>query len=292
MSKYCNVVTKMEWLSTKDKDSSYHCSCKYCTEGKFLGEIFNVEQNKYYSQNARKSYYPKADNVNFPHNNPGQWAGYRFAIQNLTNPGDIVFDPTVGTGTAIVEAENNERIGIGVELEFPETTKYFCEGRGEIHSANALEIDPETIFKNRKAKLIINGTPYPSLASISSDAPYVGKEQNHYGDYRDVNNIGKWKEELYKKEIHSLYTRFIPYLEDGGFLCIIIKDPTQKFEPYNLHKIIVDSILKHNPNMNHYGSFIHRHIPTTFFMNTYETITGRKLKVYHQTGIVLQKSFK
>lgn len=285
MTKYCTTVTPTEELTIIEKDPLYHCSCDYCTQGKFLGEIFNTKENKYYSQLARNKYYPKKDNSKFPHNNPGHWPGYRFAIHQLTKEGDIVFDPTVGTGTAIVEAENNGRHGIGIELEFPETTKYFTQNRGTVISGNALEVNPEEFLERETIQLLINGTPYPSLGGISSDVP----DSCEYGNYRNPNNIGLWKEKQYRENIHLLYSKFIPYIKVDGFLCIIIKDPTQNKEPYPLHTIIIDSILKNNPNVVHYGSFIHRHIPTTFFMNTYEKKMGIPLKVLHQTAIILQK---
>jgi len=289
MSKHCNNVTPTERLSFIEKDPIYHCKCEYCTKGKFLGEIFNSKENKYYSQIARKKYYPKIDNKKFPHNNPGHWPGYRFAIHNLTKEGDIVFDPTVGTGTAIVEAENNNRIGVGIELEFPETTKYMTENRGTVISGNALTVDPKTFLEKDSIQLLINGTPYLTFGSQSSDAPFGPKDQEQYGDYKHTDNIGKWKEKYYKKHIHKLYTRYIPYIKEGGYLCIIIKDPTNNKKPYNLHKLIIDNILENNPEMVHYGSFVHRHIPTTFFMNTYEKINNIPLKVWHQTAIILKK---
>ena len=43
------------------------------------------------------------------------WADY--FIQHLTKPGDVVLDPFCGSGTTLVSAKNNGRIGIGVEIE-------------------------------------------------------------------------------------------------------------------------------------------------------------------------------
>ena len=43
------------------------------------------------------------------------WADY--FISHLTKPGDIVLDPFCGSGTTLVSARNQGRIGIGVEIE-------------------------------------------------------------------------------------------------------------------------------------------------------------------------------
>ena len=39
-------------------------------------------------------------------------------INGLTNPGDVVLDPMVGSGTTIVEASLAGRQGIGFDIEF------------------------------------------------------------------------------------------------------------------------------------------------------------------------------
>ena len=268
--------------------SDYHVSNFYST-GNFLGEIYDTENDCYYTNTLRRQYLPKLKDSSMKHNNPGHFVGYRWAIQQLTEEGDIVFDPTVGTGTAIFEAENNGRKGIGIELEFPETTKYLCEGRGTVISGNALEVDLKDYLPKESIQLLINGTPYPTLnGRTSSDTYFTFKDQNYYGDYKDRNNIGKWKLPEYKARIHELYTRFIPYVKTNGFLCIIIKDPTHLKKPFLLHELITESILENNDCLKYYGSFLHKHLPQTLFMRTYPKRFGVEVPTY-QTGIILQK---
>ena len=53
--------------------------------------------------------------------------------------------------------------------------------------------------------------------------------------------------------------------------------------------IATDIVMQNNP-MEYYGSFIHRHLPYTFFMNTYHKQNPDvDIIPYFQTGIVLQK---
>ena len=287
-TKYQLDVPKSEKIKFVNRlPDEYHCKCEYCS-GKFYGEMFDTDSNKYYSNHARKKYLPSLKDTQFVHNNPGQFVGYRFAIQNFTQPGDLVFDPTVGTGTAVFEAENNGRKGIGVELEFPETAKYLCEGRGRIIDANTLEIDPDSFLEKESIQLLINGTPYPVIGGGMSSDSHTARSETSYGDYRNDNNIGKWKIDEFKDRIHEMYSKYIPYIKPGGYLIILIKDPCNNKQHFNLHKIITDSILKNNPEMDYDGFFIHRHIPTTFFMNTYEKQTG-VIPPLHQSCIVLKK---
>lgn len=275
----------------KEIPKDYHCSCEYCKN--FLGEMYDIEAEKYYSNVARKKYLPNPPKSStIMHNNPGHFIGYRWAIQNLTSPGDLVFDPTVGTGTAIFEAENNGRRGCGVELEFPDTTRFFTEGRGTVIEGNTLEVDPSDFLEKEGIQLLINGTPYPMISGkISSDTYFTPKKTTeiYYGDYRNKNNIGKWKVPEFRTRIHEMYTKYVPYLKSGGYLVIIIKDPTHQKAPFNLHKMIIDSILENNPTLSHYGFFLHKHIPATLFMSSYEKNYGITPPLY-QTGIVLKKN--
>ena len=276
-------------LHSMERPANYHCDCEYCS-GHFYGDIRDTENNLYYSNMARKRYLPKMKNAIDKHSNPGHFVGYRWAIQQFTQPGDLVFDPTVGTGTTIFEAENNGRRGAGVELEFPDTTRFNCEGRGTIIEGNTLDVSTD-FLESESVSLVLNGTPYPNLNGQQSSDAYFVEEHNkekYYGDYRDPNNIGKWREREYKERIHELYTKYVPFMKSGSKLVIIIKDPMRKKKPYNLHKVITDSVLANNSNLSYDGYFIHRHVPETLFMRSYAHRYNIEPPLY-QTGIVMKK---
>ncbi len=58
---------------------------------------------------------------------------------------------------------------------------------------------------------------------------------------------------------------------------------------YYVNKEIADIILNDNMDLVPEGWFIHRHVPTTVFMNTYpKRCPGGKIPFY-QTGIILRK---
>lgn len=277
----------------------YHCNCELCNPLKFKGEIFHNDSNRYYSNKIRKGYYL---DVAGDHLDVGHMIGYRWAIQNLCPEGGWVFDPTVGAGTAIVEAINNKRNGVGIELEYPEIAKKTINFQNSEMNSLLISGDArhtkdlliQNGFFENSLDLIINGTPYPSNGSLSSDAP----QRQKMGDYSDRDrtfnynhekNMGLTSGEEWRNLIRDMYNQSIFFLKPGGRFVIIVKDLIRNKKPYNLHKEIIDLVLCDNFDVEYEGFFLHKHIPTTMFINTYgKRFPGVKIPLY-QTGIVLKK---
>lgn len=282
--------------------SDYHCTCDYCKN--FMGEIYHANADKYYSNKIRKGYYvDKAGD----HLDVGHAIGYKWAVQNLCPEEGYVFDPTAGTGTAIVESIIHGRNGIGIELEYPQVgerniAEQYAKARvlnsnvgSWFRQGDATKLDEyfaEWNFKEPFLDLIINGTPYPKLSGKSSDAPErknLKTKQDKSFDYMHEDNIGLTKGTAYSDLVKTMYTKAIKYLKPGGYFVILIKDLVQDKQPYLLHKYIIDIVLENNPDMEHYGFFLHKHVPTTMFINTYtKRFPGISIPLY-QTGIVLRK---
>ena len=302
-SKYCNHIEVDHKVQSREFiPSDYHCQCDYCRN--FMGEIFNNDEGKHYSNRIRKNYY--VDEAG-DHLDAGHIIGYRWAIQNLCPEGGVVLDPTIGTGTAIVEAINNGRDAIGIELEYPEITEKNIENqiannpntknrKHWFRQGNAIFIDEylnEWGFEeNKGVDLIVNGTPYPKLSGRSSDAPErknlkTGEDKSF--DYYHEENIGITKGDEYWDLVRTMYTKSIKFLKPGGYFVILIKDLVQNKKPYLLHKQIIDVVLDSNPDMESYGFFLHSHSPTTMFQNTYGKRFANVQIPWYQTGIVLRK---
>jgi len=291
-------VRTFEVKIRNERPKDYHCDCSYC-RGNYLGELYDVENDTYYSNRLRGKYYVAKDK----HLCPGQWVGYRFAVQRFTKPGDNVFDPTVGSGTAIVEAINNGRNGAGIELEFFKVAEENVdhaheEEPGKKMTAVLIKGNVANVLGSKKKKslslydLVMNGPPYPSLNGVTSDSP--PRELNP-GDrevlknYEDPKNFGRLKGEPYFEAICKMYRDCVYLMTDGGKLVLLIKDLTRNKKPYLLHKMIVDRLLASEPRLRYFGSFIHKHWPSTCFIHTYrKRFPDVRLPVY-QTGIVLEK---
>lgn len=292
------------WLQDRNLGipEDYHCDCEYCT-GNFLGEIYCNTSGKYYNRNGANAYLPKNENK---HLCPGHFQGYRWPIQQFTKPGDLVFDPTVGSGTAVIEAVNNGRRGFGIELEFADIAQKnlyhqvardtALEGMGTIVQGDARkipEIFAEHGIKKNSISLVLNGTPYPKLSGKSSDAPerkrLDGSPDKSF-DYGVEENFGLTKGNEYEELIASMYLDCIPYMKKHAKMCIIIKDMIQNKEPYLLHKMIVDFILARTDDLKYFGSYMHKHIPYTLFMSTYPKRFPEVKVPLYQVGIVLEKA--
>ena len=312
----CNYVEKNEILQTRniipdDLHWKEELKEKMKKGFKFLGEIYNNDENKYYSSLGGKKYRPKHREK---HLDEGHFQGYRFAIQKLTKEEDWVFDPTVGSGTAIIESINNKRNAIGIELEWPSLCKknveyqikdrnsfmnYLAKQKnlnlpqqniGIVIDGNARDLNSLLEPYSVDFQLIINGTPYPVLGGgKSSDAPQ--RKKGEIDNYQHVESFGllKWNKN-YEFFIRQMYKDCIKHLKKNGYLVIIIKDPVRNKKPFYLQKYITDWIKEDNKEMKDYGFFIHKHIPQTFFMRTYPKMFPDVLIPYYQIGYILKKN--
>jgi DNA modification methylase len=290
--------------------SDYHCTCNYCTKN-YLGELFHTPTNQFYSGVGRKKYYHPDKHK---HIAEGQYQGYRYAVQEWSSPGDWVFDPTVGTGTAIVESINNGRNGIGIELEFPEIARKNIDfqSMGKVikptgkhifvhgDARNTKKILEENGFGEESIQLVLNGTPYPKLSSISSDSPQrnlmydkdgkLTRESAEERNYKVKENFGLYKGNAFSDLISGMYLDCIPFMKKGAKMVILIKDMSQNKKSYLLHKYVVDDLLSKTDKLKYFGCYIHRHLPYTLHMNTYNSIHPDAEQVpMYQTGIVLEK---
>lgn len=282
--------------------------------GKWLGEIFHTPTNQYYTQATRRRYYfADGDKTKYPkHICPGHWQGYRYAVQQFTQPGDTVFDPTVGTGSAVIEAINAGRNGIGIELEFPEHTEMHVNvqkergtATGNAHVIKGDARDMMSLLNNHGHigeeifDLVVTGSPYPVLGGRQADAPERGTFTMQGGKFRKIaindvhyrndKSMGVLRGDAYWELIAEVYAKAISLLKPGGKFITIIKDPTQNKEPYLLHKMIAEVVMDVAP-VKPYGTFIHKHLPYTLFMNTYPKTYPEAGQIpLYQTGTVLEK---
>lgn len=269
--------------------------------GDWLGEVYHTPTDQYYTQSTRSQYYfpdVKPEGGFDKHICPGHWSGYRWAVQQFTNPGDYVLDPTVGTGTAVVESMNHGRHGVGIELEFSEITRRTIQvqtDRGAPGNGTIIEGDARDLHEHvgdQQFDMVINGTPYPVLGGGQSDAPERGMTSKGLGasiQYQKDKNVGVLKGKVYWETILAIYTAAIDKLKPGGKFITLIKDPTQKKAPWLLHKMVAELLMENLP-VKPYGTFVHKHLPQTLFMNTYpkQWPDAKQIPLY-QTGTVLEK---
>tara|TARA_Y100000034_G_C6854853_1_gene388303 strand:+ start:490 stop:1353 length:864 start_codon:yes stop_codon:yes gene_type:complete len=281
-----NISKNEKMLYRRDEPKDLH----WKPPGVFMGEIYDTYNDKYYSQRAGKKY--KISNGE-QHLDEGHYQGYRFVIQTLTKRGDIVLDPTVGSGTAIIEAINNGRKGLGVELEWPKLCEDNCKYQEsdsyyKVYNGNAFDI-LNLIEKKYygKVSLIVNGTPYPIInGDVTSDSPFGSKIKG----YQHSNSFGnlKYPKGDYEYSIRDMYKKTDAYLKKNGYFCLIIKDPIRHKKPFLLQKRLIEWVME-DCNYRPFGYFIHKHIPETLFMRTYTKRYPEVVLPKYQIGCILKK---
>ena len=298
-----DIDYREEMQSRDTIPDDYHCECNYCRDN-FLGEVYHTSSDNHYTQYSRNRWYVDKDHPKDKHICPGHWSGYRYAVHKFTKPGDWVLDPTVGTGTAVVESMISGRNGVGIELEYSHITRRTVElqnkteratGEGHIFEGDARdceEILTKEGFQKESFDMIINGTPYPVLGGRQSDSPPRNSPKSPTTEniyYQNDKNVGVLSGENYWNTIREIYKSSIEYLKPGGKFITLIKDPTQKKQAFLLHKMVTDVVMESN-DMKYVGCFIHRHMPYTLFMRTYLKMYPEVKLPLFQTGIVLEKN--
>ena len=105
------AVDKREAINVENRlPDDYHCDCYFCK--KFKGLLIRSD-GSFYNKNDRNCYYWKGE-VGHIARTPLHLA--RFLVQRYTRLGQWVFDPTVGAGTTVVEAMNQRRNAVGIDI--------------------------------------------------------------------------------------------------------------------------------------------------------------------------------
>mgnify|MGYP001192103961 FL=1 len=279
-------------LVRTDIPSDFHGKNDFYFQKNYLGQLRHPS-GKYYSNHARRRYYHPDERKK--HLAVGQWVGYRWVIQNYSEENDFIFDPTCGSGTALVEAYNNKRHSAGIELEFFEvalmntihqqqTRPMDRNYQMNLKRGSALSDD----FPDIEPTLIINGPPYPILrnSNLSSDIHESTWERDVVYDQNE--NLGNMKDgEQYWSSLKRIYTKCFDILKPNGYLCILIKDPIRDKKYYPLSEKVAD--LVEQIGFVTKSSFLHRHIPSTLFMHTYPKKFPEVSVPLYQTGMIYQK---
>jgi len=264
----------------------------------FLGEIYDTENDKYYSRSCGRKYRPKSKQR---HLDEGHFQGYSYGIEHFCPEGGIVLDPFVGSGTALIEAYLQGRNSIGIEVEFNQLLEdninhikenYPREATIEVVPGDCREVLPTL---KQEIDLVITGFPYPIISgNITADAPMYpihngGFEVREYNADKSLGRL-HWKKD-FRPEMCGVLTKCGDQLKIGGRLITLIKDCVNKKAPFFLQRDVTEDFLRENPNFEIEGWYLHRHTPETMFMRSYpKRYPGVKIPLY-QVGLVLIKKY-
>jgi len=256
---------------------------------KYRGELIRPD-GTHYNRTEKNSYYSPMEKTRHPAKTPIHIA--RWAIQEFTREGDWVLDPTVGTGTTLVEALRLKRNAVGMEIEFVDLILDNVKMNNPFGKrCIILHGDARNIGKNlsrMKFSLIINNPPYSGDVRQYDMASRCEEKWDNktIGYDPKYNNLAFLKENKeYWSTLESIYSQCIGHLAPGGRFVIGVKDMMRNREPFKLHEMIGDILSKY---LAYEFMVVLKHYPPTLHLNTYEKKFGATPPLY-QTILVFRK---
>lgn len=167
----------------------------------------------------------------------------RRLIEIYTRKGDVVLDPFMGSGSAIIAARDLERKGIGFDInpDFVELAKKRLSQQKLIH----LGVEDPDIFcedaknllryiKPNSVDLVITSPPYWNIHTRKRTADY--KEPRPYSSLeRDLGNISDFNR--FMDELKSIFEKVHTVLRGGKRCIVIVMDIRQgsQFIPFHMN---------------------------------------------------------
>lgn len=173
-------------------------------------------------------------------------------IRFFTKPGQLVFDPFLGTGSTLIAAHNAGRNGLGIEL----LEKYVTIARQRLQGLDdQMQLDDKKGAKQHCQQQVIQGDAtaiekiwqkhnLPPVDFVVTSPPYgpmlnkkglVSQEREGKGldvkysdEAADLGNIASFDEFVAK--LVDIFVALKPYLNPGGHLVVILKNYMDKGE--------------------------------------------------------------
>ncbi len=170
----------------------------------------------------------------------------RRLIEIYTKKGDVVLDPFMGSGSAIIAARDLERKGIGFDInpDFVELAKKRLSQQKLIHlGVEEREIyceDAKNLLRHVKPNsvdLVITSPPYWNIHTRKRTADYKEPRPYSYLE-RDLGNISDLNK--FMDELKSIFEKVHTVLKSGKRCIVIVMDIRQGSQFIPFHMNIVD----------------------------------------------------
>lgn len=161
----------------------------------------------------------------------------RRAIEEYSEPGDLVLDPMCGAGTTLVEAGALDRRCLGVDLEarWAELSQRNVDHvldasqrrRVRVRVGDARNL--ASVFPRHAGRvdLILTSPPYAcDVATVekSSDSGHIGCAAENFNYSESNSNIGHARGNRYVEEMAAVYASCFEMLKPGGLLVTVTKN--------------------------------------------------------------------
>jgi DNA modification methylase len=166
----------------------------------------------------------------------------RRLIEIYTKKGDVVLDPFMGSGSAIIAARDLERKGIGFDVN-PDFVELAKKRISQQKLVNLGIEDPEIYCEDSKnllkyvkpnsVDLVITSPPYWNIHTRKRTADY--KEPRPYSSLEsDLGNIADF--DVFMRELKFVFEKVHMVLKSGKHCVVIVMDIRQgaKFIPFHM----------------------------------------------------------
>lgn len=250
--------------------ATYDPNSRYLQSEHWLGTIMN-EDGSLPNKNVRNRYYPETSANKSDHIAKTPLHAIRWAILEYTQPGDTVLDPFMGSGTTGVEALDNGRKTIGVELEFPHLAISAFEhmdptgSNWKLYSGKAQE--ELARVHDYSCQLVNFSNPYPDGGDHST-----GVRGSNVQRYKNEESAGLMASNgAYWNLMKDIQDQSCKKLVAGGHAVFVIKDMGKNKKVWELHRMLADLM---PDSMEFVGSTALPHYPASLHMSTYEQFYG------------------
>ncbi len=170
-------------------------------------------------------------------------------INFFTKPGQLVFDPFLGTGSTLVACHNSKRRGVGIELQ----NKYASIARERISILQSQMQLGSFGSESKEQQLVIEGNSLniaktweqlslPEIDFVVTSPPYgpmlqkkglaskkrenAGLDTQYSEDEADLGNAESYADFLQK--LMQIFINLKPLLKDGGHLAVVLQNYMHK----------------------------------------------------------------
>jgi DNA modification methylase len=180
----------------------------------------------------------------------------RKVIELFTHQGELVLDPFVGSGTALVAAQDCNRNAVGFDLQ----QKYIEISNSRLASSSffnkakqiAIEDDARNIgeyLEQETVSLIWTSPPYANLLNRkrknksrrNRNNEQLGKVEQYSQDYRD---LGIMSIEDYTKTMGDIYENLLPLLRPKAHCVINVPDMWWENKRITIHVSLIEELRK------------------------------------------------
>ena len=170
-------------------------------------------------------------------------------VKFFTKPGEIVFDPFLGTGSTLVACHNSKRNGLGIELQkkYADIAKERLkklEGQLKLGETGARQDCKQLVIQENSTNikkiwqqyklpmidLVITSPPYGMMLNKKSLAAKEREDKdldtNYSNDEDDLGNSQSY--ENFLERLINIFIEMKPKIKDGAYLVVILQNYMHK----------------------------------------------------------------